>query len=86
LGHIAQTASVLGVCPDFQIKLLRQNPALSLCFGIFIFAILDLMPATLKKINVHAMLKWVIQLIERELNALERKKKCDLSVQQVAPW
>ena len=28
------------------------------------------MPATLNKINVHAMLKWVIQLIERELNAL----------------
>ena len=42
LGHIAQTAPVLGVCQDLYIKLLRQNPALSLCFGIFIFAILDL--------------------------------------------
>ena len=33
------------------------------------------MPATLNKINAHAMLKWCIQLIERELNALGRKKK-----------
>ena len=32
------------------------------------------MTATLNKVNAHAMLKWVIQLIERELNALGRKK------------
>ena len=86
MGHIAQTAPELGVCPDFSVKLFPQNLSLSLCFGIFIFAILDLMTATLNKVNAHAMLKWVIQLIERELNALGRKKKCDLSVQQVAPW
>ena len=38
------------------------------------------MPATLNKINAHAILKWVIQLIERELNALGRKKitSCNL--------
>ena len=56
LGHIAQTAPVLGVCQDLYIKLLRENPALSLCFAFFIFAILDLMPATLNKVNAHAML------------------------------
>ena len=42
------------------------------------------MPATLNKINAHAILKWVIQLIERELNALGRKKIYNLSVQQFA--
>ena len=32
------------------------------------------MTATLNKVNAHAMLKWVIQHIEREFNALGRKK------------